>query len=92
MHGDFFLAQRWTGAGGEFDVLGEPVFERVAAERLSGLCSEQRIRRISGALGKPNAQDGDHAGGERRDPQLTTLPRATDVCAGEEMDMKRTEE
>src|SRR5512134_1745422 len=87
MHGHRFLRQRRTGGGGCPDVTGKPVFESVAAEGASSLRCEQRGRRQTGSLGKPDAQGGDCASGERRDPLLSPLSVATHMRAGAEMDI-----
>ena len=47
--------------GGNLDVFGKPVLKRVTAERPSGSGREQRLCRLAGALGEPDAQDGDDA-------------------------------
>ena len=87
VHSHRFLRQRRTGVGGFLDVFGKSVFKCVAAEGASGLRGEQRGCGLSGALGKPGAQDGDAAFGERRDPLLPSLSVATHMRARSEMDI-----
>ena len=91
MHGHRFLRQRRTDGGGCPDVTGKPVFESVPAEGASSLRCEQRRRRQTGSLGKLDAQDGDGAGCERRDPLLSPFAVATDMRAGSEMDIGAAE-
>ena len=87
MHGHRFLYQRRTNVGGFPDVFGKPVLQSVPAESSSGLCGEQRGFWLTGPLGQPGTQDGDCARGERRDPLLSSLPVATHMRTGSEMDI-----
>jgi len=57
------------------------------AESSSSLCGEQRGFWLTGPLGQPGTQDGDCARGERRDPLLSSLPVATHMRTGSEMDI-----
>jgi hypothetical protein len=59
----------------------------VPAESSSSLCGEQRGFWLTGPLGQPGTQDGDCARGERRDPLLSSLPVATHMRTGSEMDI-----
>jgi hypothetical protein len=59
----------------------------VPAESSSSLCGEQRGFWLTGPLGQPGRQDGDCARGERRDPLLSSLPVATHMRTGSEMDI-----
>ena len=59
MHGHRFLRQRRTGVAGHLDVFGEPVLESVAAERFPVRVGNSGVLRLTGALGQPDAQDGD---------------------------------
>ena len=87
MHGHRFLCQRRTDVGGFPDVFGKPVLQSVPAESSSSLCGEQRGFWLTGPLGQPGPQDGDCARGERRDPLLSSLPVATHMRTGSEMDI-----
>jgi hypothetical protein len=63
------------------------VLKRVTAERPPGLGCEDRVCRSAAALGEPDAQDGNHSGRERRDPQLPSLSQTADMRASAEMDI-----
>jgi hypothetical protein len=49
VHGDGFLAPRWTGSGGDLHVFGKVVFESVTTKSLSNLGGEERLGRLAGA-------------------------------------------
>src|SRR3954464_3771264 len=87
VHGDGLLAQRWTGAGGNLDVLGKAMLERITAERPATPGGEQRLARLTGAFGEPAAEDRARARGQRRDPLLASLSQATAMGASAEMDI-----
>ena len=88
MHGHRFLRQRRTGAAGILDVFGRSVLKSIAAEGAPGLRGEQRGSGLTGALGKPDAQMGDGARGQRRDSLLSPLAVAADMRARAEVDIK----
>ena len=55
-------------------VVGEAVFDRVAAERCAAAGREQRIGVVTGLVVEPAAECGDGVAGERGDPVLRPLP------------------
>src|SRR4030081_2042671 len=73
--------------GKQFRHILRAVLKRVAAERPSGLGREEWVCWSAGTLGEPDAQDGDHAGRERRDPQLPSLSQTADMRANAKMDI-----
>src|ERR1700760_2504411 len=87
VHGDGLLAQRWTGASGNLDVLGKTVLERVTAERSAAAGGEQRLSWLTRAFSEPAAEDRARARDQRRDPLLASLSQTTDMGASTKMDI-----
>ena len=61
--------------------------ESVTAESLACLGWEHRLCGLAGALGEPDAHEGDDARREWGDPQLSSLAQATDMRSGAKMKM-----
>jgi hypothetical protein len=57
--------ERWAGSYGGLDVVGEAVFDGVAAERSAGSGREQRVDRIASCSLEPSREDGGGGGDER---------------------------
>src|SRR6478752_6706902 len=87
VHGDGLLAQRWAGAGGNLNILGKAVLERITAERPAAAGGEQRLSWLTRAFGEPAAEDRTRARGQRRDALLASLSQATDMGATAKMDI-----
>jgi hypothetical protein len=70
---DFFGGQRWAGLLGRASVVGESLFEGVAAHRSAAIGREQWVAGLSCAFGQPVAQGCDGAGGQRGNAVLAAL-------------------
>ena len=87
VHRDLFRAQRRTVGDSDLHVFGETVLESVTAKKLACARREHRLFGLAGALGEPDTHDGNDAGRERGDPQLSSLAQATDMRSGAEMNI-----
>jgi hypothetical protein len=59
VHGHPFSREERVAVGCGRDISGQPTLNRVAAEGASGPCREQWGSGLTGALGKPDAQNDD---------------------------------
>ena len=72
---------------GEGDVVGEAVFDRVAAERSAGDGREQRIAWGAGTFAEPGVQDRFGGRHQRRAPFFSAFADGVHVGAGGERDV-----
>ena len=67
-------------------VLGDPPFDRVAAEPAAGAGGEQGLAWLAATFGEPGAKHGNGPGGEWGDPLLAAFAGAGDVRPGAEVE------
>ena len=85
--GDGLALQRRAFGGRLGGVVGEAVFDRVAAEQRAAAGRKQRIGVLTGLVVEPAAKHGDGAGSERGDPVFASFAVAGDVGADAEVDV-----